>query len=120
RTKSAQATVERARSGQDEIKEITAQAPGATFNPVTGKKTRDGRWIFSIGQARARSAVVEGAVLTAASASNVNWTIAGGRAQLSMDQARVERAERGPGVFNEITLRDVSASLELSGAGARE
>src|SRR5262245_8542 len=121
--KSDQATVERARSGQNELNEITAQDLGASFEPSesgAGHKRREGRRIFSIGQIRTRSVIAEGNVLTAMSASNVNWTIAGDRARLTLGQARVERAETDRGAFNEVTLRDVSGAFDLDGSGARE
>ncbi|MGH9753366.1 MAG: translocation/assembly module TamB domain-containing protein [Blastocatellia bacterium] len=41
----------------------------------------------------------------------MNGTVVGGRAQITSSQATVERAETRQGVFNEITLRDITATL---------
>src|SRR5499426_1707478 len=128
---SDQATVERARiptapgaaatgtapgavaTGQKEINEITARDLKATF----GADVTKGEWAFSIGQAQARSGVVEGVKFTTASTSNLSGTVAGGRAQITSAQAAFEHAETGQGAFDGIRLRDVTATL---GSGANE
>src|SRR5262249_37298221 len=104
---SDQATVERAKAGQTEFNEITARDLAASFGQDGSKR----QWTFSIGQTQARSVLAEGNVFTTASASNVRGTIVGGRAQVTSSEATVERAEARLGVFNKITLLDISATL---------
>ncbi len=115
---SDRATVDRAVSGQNEINEIVAQDLAAIFESGAGQ--RAARQIFSIGQIRTRSAIAVGTVISATSASKVNLTIAGDRAQLTLGQAIVDRAETGRGAFNEIRLDDVRAAFNLNAPDAGE
>src|SRR5262249_11072753 len=101
--------------GQTEFNEITARDLAASFGPDVSK----GQWTFSIGQTQARSVLAEGNVFTTASASNVRGTIVGGRAQVTSSEATVERAEARLGVFNKITLLDISATLATNAIEAR-
>ncbi|MGH9937499.1 MAG: translocation/assembly module TamB domain-containing protein, partial [Blastocatellia bacterium] len=114
-----QGAVGRVKDGQSEFNEITASDIGATLESSAGKGLLDGQWKFSIGQTQARSGVIEEVQITNASASNLSGTIAGGRAQITSGQATVERAEARLGVFNEITLRDISATLASGASEAR-
>jgi len=112
-----QATVGRAKDGQSEFNEITLRDVGVTIGSGVGKRAPghlDGQWTFSSALAQARSIVVEGVELTNASASKVNVTSVAGRAQITSGQATVERVKTGQNEFNEITARDISATLESS------
>jgi outer membrane protein assembly complex protein YaeT len=113
-----QATAKRIKAGQSEFDEVAARNLTTAFGPDVSK----GQWTFSIGQAQSRSGVAGGAELTNASASNVKGTVGGGRAQITADQATVERARAGAAsgavatgqnVFNEITSRDLKATFGL-------
>jgi outer membrane protein insertion porin family len=79
---------------------------------------RDGQWIFSIGQARARSIAAEGVDLTTASASNVKGTFVKGQARITADQATVAAIRTGTAgkaaqnEFGGITLHNVSATYD--------
>ncbi len=113
RITSEQATISRVKSGQTEFNEVRSRELSADFE----SGVRDGRWTFSLGRTEAQSGAAEDIKFKTASASNVNGTISGGRAQITSGEVRIGRAEAGQGAFNEITLRDIAATI---GAGARE
>ncbi len=104
---SDQATAKRLKAGETTFNGVKARDLSAAFEPGASK----GEWTFSIGQAQARSGVAGGTDLTNASASNVKGTVAGGRAQITSEQAKVERARAGQNEFNEITARDLKANF---------
>src|SRR5262249_35400645 len=113
---SDQAAVGRVKAGQTEFNGVTSRDIETTFGPDVSK----GEWTFSSGEARARSVISGEVELTSALASNVMGTVIDGRAQITSDQATVERviinAGAGQNKFNEVTSRDISATFE-SGAG---
>src|SRR5215813_6127159 len=126
---SDQASAKRLKAGQSEFNEVTAR----DLNTAFGAGASKGEWTFSIGQAQARSGVAGGIELTNALVSKVARTVVDGRAQISSDQATVERARirtapgaaaagtvpgavaTGQNEINEITARDLKATL---GSGA--
>ncbi|HKC88153.1 MAG TPA: translocation/assembly module TamB domain-containing protein, partial [Blastocatellia bacterium] len=116
RVTSDQAAVGRVKAGQTEFNGVTSRDIETTFGPDVSK----GEWTFSSGQARARSVISGEVELTGALASNVRGTVIDGRAQITSDQATVERviinAGAGQNKFNEVSSRDINATFE-SGAG---
>jgi len=113
---SDQASAKRLKAGQSEFNEVMA----SELNTAFGSGASKGEWTFSIGQAKARSGVAGGTELTNASVSKVDGTVVDGRAQVSSDQATVERAKipaapgavaTGQNEINEITARDLKATF---------
>src|SRR5262245_18782269 len=106
---SDQITAARAVAGQTRFNEITAQEINATFEP--GRKPLGGQWTFSSARLEAKSGAAGEIELRNLAASKAQGTIASGVARVTMEQAKIERAESKQGDFNEIVMRDISASL---------
>src|SRR5262249_17640503 len=113
---SGQASAKLLKAGQSEFNEVTAR----DLNTAFGSGASKGEWTFSIGQAQARSGVAGGTELTNASVSKVDGTVVDGRAQVSSDQATVERAKirTAPGAVATGTAPGAVATGTVPGAVA--
>jgi outer membrane protein insertion porin family len=114
-----QIKIGRLKAGQSEFNDVTARDLNTEFGLAVSTDVSKGQWTFSIGQAQARSGVAGGTELTNASASNVKGMVVDGRAQITSDQATVERARAGQNDFNEVASRDLKTAFSLD-IGKRE
>src|SRR5262249_5997954 len=107
-----QAIIGRIKAGRIEFNEISLSNIGATYEPRAGEKPVDSQWTISSGEARARSVIADEVQFTNASASKLSGTVFDGHARITADQATVGRVKAGNSRFNEIMLREISATFE--------